>query len=240
MDGCGALKAPPCSMRASRQHCAISFWLKSQLSRQPILLSRGRRARCAPKTASSRPMPNSSRTRSSKKCLASRRPLQTTFPREKLPRPQRRRRSRSLRLPGLEVTSPEAWTRVRSRLPRRGATVTASTCALSLDSRASYAAASHRIRIISRYLQPRALGRKASDEFTVPLCRVHHRAAHRAGDERAWWKAAGIDPMKFAGRLWKQTRVNEGRLPADQIMQTPQSGLALNAQPIGSAGRDIG
>jgi ERF superfamily len=91
-----------------------------------------------------------------------------------------------------------------------------------------------------RYLQPRALGRKASDEFTVPLCRVHHRAAHRAGDERAWWKAAGIDPMKFARRLWKQTCVREGRLPADEIMQTPQSGLPLNSQPIGSTGRDIG
>src|SRR5262245_45674639 len=26
-----------------------------------------------------------------------------------------------------------------------------------------------------RYLQPRALGRKASDEFAVPLCRSHHR-----------------------------------------------------------------
>jgi ERF superfamily len=91
-----------------------------------------------------------------------------------------------------------------------------------------------------RHLQPRALGRKASDEFTVPLCRVHHRAAHRAGDERAWWKVAGIDPMKFARRLWKQTRVKEGRLPADEIMQTPQSGLALNSQPIGSTGRDIG
>ena len=42
-----------------------------------------------------------------------------------------------------------------------------------------------------RYMQPRALGRKASDEFAVPLCRVHHRATHRAGDERARWKAAG-------------------------------------------------
>jgi hypothetical protein len=91
-----------------------------------------------------------------------------------------------------------------------------------------------------RYLQPRALGRKASDEFTVPLCRAHHRAAHRAGDERAWWKAAGIDPMKFARRLWKQTRVKEGRLPADEIMQTPQSGSTLNSQPIGSTGRNIG
>jgi ERF superfamily len=42
-----------------------------------------------------------------------------------------------------------------------------------------------------RYLQPRALGRRASDEFAVPLCRVHHRAVHRARDEQVWWRAAG-------------------------------------------------
>jgi len=60
-----------------------------------------------------------------------------------------------------------------------------------------------------RYLQPRALGRKASDEFAVPLCRSHHRAVHRAGDEQAWWKAAGIDPVKVARQLWRQTRLND-------------------------------
>jgi hypothetical protein len=58
-----------------------------------------------------------------------------------------------------------------------------------------------------RYLQPRALGRKASDEFAVPLCRSHHRAVHRAGDEQAWWTAAGIDPLKVARQLWRQTRL---------------------------------
>jgi len=57
-----------------------------------------------------------------------------------------------------------------------------------------------------RYLQPRALSRKASDEFAVPLCRVHHRASHRAGNERAWWKAAGIDPIRVARKLWQETR----------------------------------
>jgi hypothetical protein len=62
-----------------------------------------------------------------------------------------------------------------------------------------------------RFVQPRALGRKASDEFAVPLCRIHHRAAHRAGDERAWWKAAGIDPLKIARKLWKDTRGNKGQ-----------------------------
>jgi hypothetical protein len=60
------------------------------------------------------------------------------------------------------------------------------------------------------YMQPRALGSKASDEFAVPLCRAHHRAAHRAGDERAWWKNAGLDPIKIARKLWKETRTNTG------------------------------
>jgi hypothetical protein len=64
-----------------------------------------------------------------------------------------------------------------------------------------------------RYLQPRALGRKVSDEFAVPLCRSHHRAVHRAGDEQAWWKAAGIDPVKVARQLWRQTRLDNGQEP---------------------------
>jgi hypothetical protein len=65
-----------------------------------------------------------------------------------------------------------------------------------------------------RFIQPRALGRKASDEFAVPLCRGHHRAIHRAGDEQPWWKAAGTDPVKVARKLWQQTRLNERHLPA--------------------------
>jgi ERF superfamily len=56
------------------------------------------------------------------------------------------------------------------------------------------------------FTQPRALGRKVSDEFAVPLCRGHHRAVHRSGDERAWWRQAGLDPIKVARRLWKATR----------------------------------
>ena len=49
-----------------------------------------------------------------------------------------------------------------------------------------------------RFMQPRALGRKVSDEFTVPLCRSHHRALHRSGNEPTWWKEFGIDPIKAA------------------------------------------
>jgi hypothetical protein len=56
------------------------------------------------------------------------------------------------------------------------------------------------------FTQPRALSRKVSDEFAVPLCRGHHRAVHRSRDERAWWRQADIDPIKVARRLWKETR----------------------------------
>jgi len=70
-----------------------------------------------------------------------------------------------------------------------------------------------------RFVQPRALGRKASDEFAVPLCRSHHRAAHRSGDEKAWWKQAGIDPIKIARKLWKHTRIDEGRIKPEPTAQ---------------------
>jgi hypothetical protein len=56
-----------------------------------------------------------------------------------------------------------------------------------------------------RFAQQRALGRKVSDEFTVPLCRVHHRELHRLGDEPAWWSQAGIDPTIAARALWLKT-----------------------------------
>ena len=56
-----------------------------------------------------------------------------------------------------------------------------------------------------RFTQHRALGRKVSDEFTVPLCRGHHREVHRCGDEAAWWKNAGVDPTITARGLWLET-----------------------------------
>jgi hypothetical protein len=56
-----------------------------------------------------------------------------------------------------------------------------------------------------RFAQPPALGRKVSDEFTVPLCRGHHREAHHCGNEVAWWKGVGIDPTVTARALWLKT-----------------------------------
>jgi hypothetical protein len=64
-----------------------------------------------------------------------------------------------------------------------------------------------------RFMQPRALGRRVSDEFAVPLCRGHHRALHRTGNELPWWQAVGIDPIEAARKLWQQTHVAEARLP---------------------------
>jgi hypothetical protein len=86
-----------------------------------------------------------------------------------------------------------------------------------------------------RHVQPRALGRKASDEFAVPLCRVQHRAVHRARDERAWWQTTRIDPLKVARKLWKQTRVNEGRIRVHRMAQaTATSDQGLESSGAGS------
>jgi hypothetical protein len=57
-----------------------------------------------------------------------------------------------------------------------------------------------------RFAQPRAIGLKVSDEFTVPLCRGHHRELHQAGYEVAWWEKRKIKPLELAKALWKQTR----------------------------------
>ena len=56
-----------------------------------------------------------------------------------------------------------------------------------------------------RFAQSRALGRKVSDEYTVPLCRGHHREVHHCGDEAAWWQNVGIDPTVTARALWLET-----------------------------------
>jgi hypothetical protein len=56
-----------------------------------------------------------------------------------------------------------------------------------------------------RFAQRPALGRKVSDEFTVPLCRGHHREIHRCGDEAAWWRTVGIEPTAAARVLWLKT-----------------------------------
>ena len=51
-----------------------------------------------------------------------------------------------------------------------------------------------------KYAEARAMGRKVSDKFTVPVCRLHHRKLHRRGDERAWWD----DARDRSSRHWLQ------------------------------------
>ena len=57
-----------------------------------------------------------------------------------------------------------------------------------------------------RFAQPRALGRKVSDEYTVPVCQLHHRELHRYGDEASWWAGVGVDPLPIALELWRRSR----------------------------------
>jgi len=80
------------------------------------------------------------------------------------------------------------------------------------------------------FTQPRALGRRVSDEFTVPVCRVHHRELHRSGDEAAWWRGLNIDPVPVALKLWQQTRGNERIVLHAKAADTPE----VSAQPVAS------
>jgi hypothetical protein len=80
------------------------------------------------------------------------------------------------------------------------------------------------------FTQPRALGRKVSDEFAVPLCRGHHRAVHRSRDERAWWRQAAIDPIKVARRLWKATH-GMGQRRSQRAALPRQHGAAASSDP---------
>src|SRR5262249_40411965 len=79
------------------------------------------------------------------------------------------------------------------------------------------------------FTQPRALGRKVSDEFAVPLCRGHHRAAHPSRHGRAWWRQAGIDPIKIARRLWKATHGGAQRRSQRSALHRPHGAAAAAA-----------
>ena len=63
-----------------------------------------------------------------------------------------------------------------------------------------------------RFAQPRAIGLKVSDEFTVPLCRGHHRQLHQAGNEVVWWDTFKISALPIAKALWEKTHSATERL----------------------------
>ena len=58
------------------------------------------------------------------------------------------------------------------------------------------------------FAQSRGLSMKVSDEYSVPLCAVHHDDLHRNGPEPAWWQARGLDPISVAAEFWNQSRQN--------------------------------
>jgi hypothetical protein len=81
-----------------------------------------------------------------------------------------------------------------------------------------------------KFAEHRAMGRKVSDRFTVPICRLHHRELHRRGNEHAWWQRQGIDPLVIAASLWAKTHA-----------ATPATGLADDIErPANINGSDSG
>jgi hypothetical protein len=78
-----------------------------------------------------------------------------------------------------------------------------------------------------KFAQPRTLGRKVSDEFTVPLCREHHRDLHRHGNEVAWWANLQIAPIEAAKQFWQATLLDSDasiprrglRQPHDKVVR---------------------
>jgi hypothetical protein len=75
-----------------------------------------------------------------------------------------------------------------------------------------------------RFAQPRALGRKVSDEYTVPICRLHHRELHRYGDEVSWWSGVNVDPVPIALELWRRSHPS---YPDDSISSHREAGQVV-------------
>jgi hypothetical protein len=70
---------------------------------------------------------------------------------------------------------------------------------------------------------------KVSDEFTVPLCRGHHRALHQVGNEAAWWDDLDINALEIARGLWEETHPQLAPI-------NPAPGSAAAAQPDNTFG----
>lgn len=75
-----------------------------------------------------------------------------------------------------------------------------------------------------KFAQPKTLGRKVSDEFTVPLCRAHHNDLHRHGNEPAWWANLKITPLTIARELW----INSSRDPSDAKTDSAPIGATVS------------
>ena len=76
-----------------------------------------------------------------------------------------------------------------------------------------------------RFAQSKGLALKVSDEFTVPLCAIHHSENHSTGDERRWWQRHKIDPLAIARRMWDES-CKRGEDNASDKGDTPVAALS--------------
>jgi hypothetical protein len=83
-----------------------------------------------------------------------------------------------------------------------------------------------------RFAQPRALGMKVSDEFTVPLCRTHHRNLHQTGNELAWWEKVRIEPLPIARKLWERSHPRLAARQARAALGTSTASDAARGQTV--------
>jgi hypothetical protein len=88
-----------------------------------------------------------------------------------------------------------------------------------------------------KFAEQAAMGRKVSDKFTVPVCRIHHRDLHRRGNERSWWEAQGIDPLPIASNLWltshsDDSAVNENDVDRPKKLNGQHPGRSVSRKQI--------
>jgi hypothetical protein len=82
-----------------------------------------------------------------------------------------------------------------------------------------------------RFAEHPALGSKVSDEFTVPLCRMHHRQVHWHGNERTWWERQRLDPLPIAASLWAKSRLHcEGVSSSAESTNAPEASAPAHEQ----------
>src|SRR5271166_6268318 len=81
-----------------------------------------------------------------------------------------------------------------------------------------------------RFTQPRAIGRKVSDEYTVQVCRLHHRELHRYGDEASWWAGVNVDPIPIPLELWRRSRPSRAHAITVLSSVTPSATSPDNAE----------
>ena len=89
-----------------------------------------------------------------------------------------------------------------------------------------------------RYAQSRGLSLKVSDEFTVPLCAIHHHHMHSTGKEREWWQERNIDPLVVAGALWRQSTERRPVASKDHLNKISGDGIDSRREDAQASERD--